>query len=114
MAHSLVFGKVKNAHVGTKGRTTMRRAYAIEGLGLSAEFIGPMREMRCSPASTPLEFSYWPDTRPKRDKLFTIFLDWCGSLGVTVQHLPRHESTEPAWYVEICREIVKLAGFHFG
>ena len=37
----------------------MRRACAIEGLGLCAEFIGPMKEMRCSPASKPVEFSYW-------------------------------------------------------
>jgi hypothetical protein len=37
----------------------MRRACAIEGLSLCAEFIGPMREKRCSLASKPVEFSYW-------------------------------------------------------
>jgi hypothetical protein len=54
----------------------MRRACAIEGTGLCDEFIGPLREMRCSPASKRSNSRLATETRPNRDKLFTIFRGW--------------------------------------
>jgi hypothetical protein len=66
----------------------MRRACAIEGPGLCAEFIGPMREMRCSPASKPVEFSYWQPRQVPIGTNCSQFSGVGGSLVVTAQHLP--------------------------
>jgi hypothetical protein len=64
-------------------------------LDLCPEFIAPMREMRCSPASKPVEFLHW---QPRQGPIGTNCSQFSGVDGshvVAARHLPTTRIYEP-------------------